>query len=114
MVRQYSVVMPWRLMLWTLAVTVSTAAQPASSVSQMVALVRTSISSKQSDSQISKILRKVKLTERLDEHTVEELQSEGAGPKSTAELERLRETSAALPQPVSPPSFASPPIPSRG
>jgi hypothetical protein len=88
------------------------AAQPGSSVNETVALVRTAIRLKQTDNQISKFLHKVKLTESLDEHTIEELQSEGTGPKAVAELERLRERSEELPKPASAPAFESPPFPS--
>jgi hypothetical protein len=74
--------------------------------------VRTAIQAKQTDNQLSKYLHKLKLTESLDEHTIEELQSEGAGPKTVSELKRLRETSQTLPKPAIPPVFESPEPPS--
>jgi hypothetical protein len=104
--------MRWRLGLWILGVTVLTGAQPTSSVNETIDLVRTAIRGKQTDNQTAKSLHKWKLSESLDEHTIEELQSEGAGPKAVEELERLRLASKALPKPVVPPRFESPPVPS--
>lgn len=104
--------MRWRLGLWILGVTVLTGAQPTSSVNETIDLVRTAIRGKQTDNQTAKSLHKWKLSESLDEHTIEELQSEGAGPKAVEELERLRLASKALPKPAVPPRFESPPVPS--
>lgn len=104
--------MRWRFGLWILSVTVLTGAQPTSSVNETIGLVRTAIRGKQTDNQIARSLHKWKLAESLDEHTIEELQSEGAGPKAVAELERLRQASEALPKPAVPPRFESPPVPS--
>ncbi|MBZ5623347.1 MAG: hypothetical protein LAQ69_32185 [Acidobacteriia bacterium] len=104
--------MRWWFGVWILGVAAFGAAPPGSSVNQTVAQVRTAIRFKQTDNQISKFLHKLKLTESLDEHTIEELQSEGVGPKSVAELERLREASEPLPRPASPPVFESPDPPS--
>jgi hypothetical protein len=104
--------MRWRLGLWILGVTALTAAQPASSVNETIDLVRSAVRGKQADNQTAKALHKWKLAESLDEHTIEELQSEGAGPKTVEELERLRLASEALPKPAVPPRFESPPVPS--
>ena len=110
--RAYSVVMRWRLGLWIVGVTVLTGAQHVSSVNETIDLVRTAIREKQKDDQIARSLHKWKLAESLDEHTIEELQSEGAGPKTVEELERLRQASADFPKPAEPPRFESPPVPS--
>ncbi len=52
---------------------------------------------KQSDQGIAKFLSEVKLTERLDDATLEQFQSEGVGPKTLAALHALRDRSASLP-----------------
>jgi hypothetical protein len=104
--------MRWRLGLWIVGVTVLTGAQHVSSVNETIDLVRTAIREKQKDDQIARSLHKWKLAESLDEHTIEELQSEGAGPKTVEELERLRQASADFPKPAEPPRFESPPVPS--
>src|SRR5262249_39638345 len=78
---------------------------------EIVALVRASIQAHEPDRTLAKTLHKIKPTERLEENIIEELQSEGAGPQSVGELERLHEMSEALPEPSSAPVFAHPPVP---
>jgi hypothetical protein len=104
--------MRWLPGLSIFSVAVLTAAQPVNTVNETIDLVRTALRGKQTDSQIAKSLHKWKLAESLDEHSIEELQSEGAGPKTVEELERLRLASEALPKPAVAPRFASPPVPS--
>ncbi len=76
------------------------AAQPASPVNGVIALVRSELAKKQPDSQLAKEVHKVKLAERLDDQTIEELESQGAGPKTVEELVWLRDHSRELPQPA--------------
>jgi hypothetical protein len=76
------------------------AAQPASPVNDVIALVRAQMAEKRPDSQVSKEVHKFKLAERLDDQTIEELESEGAGPKTVEELVWLRDQSRKLPQPA--------------
>jgi len=87
------------------------AAQGRGSVSDLVADVRSEIQRHRSDSQMARDLRKVKLSERLDDRTVETLQSEGAGPETVAQLLLLRDRSSDLPRPATP-AIAEPPAPS--
>lgn len=94
----------------TLAAVVACAAEP-QSVASLVYLVRDSIAHHESDNKLSARLRKILLIQKLDDHTIEELQSEGAGPRSVAELLDLRDNSAGLPSPVSLPEFPEPPPP---
>jgi len=56
---------------------------------------------------------RAKLTERLDDDAIEELQSQGAGPLTVEELERHRERSMELPaaKPVHLSDFPSTPSP---
>jgi hypothetical protein len=86
------------------------AAQGGDSVRDVVALVRSGLQANRGDSQTAKSLRKVKLSERLDDRTIETLESEGAGAGTVAELLQLRDRSAALPPPATP-AIEEPPAP---
>jgi hypothetical protein len=79
----------------------------AQTVADVLAIVR----SGRSDSSVAKTLHKFKPAERLDDFVVEELESEGAGPKAVSELERLVETSQDLPEPNPAPVFPHSPAP---
>jgi hypothetical protein len=87
------------------------AAAAGDSIGDVIALVRTSIRSGEPDDRLAKTLTKARLTERLDLRAVEELESEGAGPKSVAQLALLAEASKSLAPPAVPPAFDSPPRP---
>ena len=76
-------------------------AGPASlSINGMIALVRSELSQSRNDGQVAKEVHKVKLAERLDDQVIEELESEGAGPKTVEELIWLRDNSHELPSPT--------------
>ena len=49
---------------------------------------------KQPDKQVAETLRHFKMVEKLDDRTIEELQSLGAGPKTVAALKELGDASA--------------------
>ena len=95
-----------------LLVCVSATAQQSLKVDQLLSFVRSSIKLKQPDKEVAAYIAKLKLSEKLDERTVEELQGEGAGPKTVAALNELATASESLPKPqpkvVKP---APPPIP---
>jgi hypothetical protein len=83
-------------------------------VSKLIAKVRQDIRLHQSDSQVAKSLSKFKLSERLEDRVIEELQNEGprtVAERTTDELINLRDASAALAPPTQLP-FPSPPPPS--
>jgi len=87
-------------------------AQQALTLDQLLAFVRSSIKLKQPDREVATYLAKMRLTEKLDKRTVEELQGEGAGPKTIAALNELAAGSASLPQPQpKAPKPLPPPIP---
>jgi len=89
-------------------------AQPReSSVATVVSMVRTAIQHKQADDRLARDLRKLQLAQSLDDHTIEELESEGAGPKTVSELLTLRDLSEGLPAPRALPDFPAPPVPLR-
>src|SRR5437868_1539394 len=86
-----------RVRVWiAIAAVAAFAAQPRLPVSDVVALVRSGIRRKQTDDKIAKALHGVQLLESLDAATVDQLENEGAGPRTLAELQRLRSASANL------------------
>jgi len=100
-----------RLHVALFAACLSAAAQAAGTVSGLVDAVRAELQRNRSDSQVARDLRKVKLAERLDDRTIETLQSEGAGPETVGQLLLLRDRSSDLPRPAKP-AIAEPPAPS--
>ena len=103
------------LALATLAVCACVWAEQTITVDQLLSFVRSSVKMKMPDKDVAGYLAKVKLSERLDERMVEELQGQGAGPKTVAALDALATASASLskPQPKAPkPAYKPPPPPS--
>ena len=91
-------------------------AQQTLTVDQVLSFVRSAIKLKQPDREVAAYLSKLKLSQRLDDRTVEELQGEGAGPKTVAALSELAAASASLPKPrpkapKPPPPVIPPPSP---
>jgi hypothetical protein len=72
-------------------------------VDKLVKFIQSAVQLKQPDKQVAEYLHHIKLSNRLDDITIEDLQGMGAGPKTVAALKELRETSAALPAPPPPP-----------
>lgn len=79
------------------------------SVAQLEAFVQSSIQLKLPDQQVADYVHKIKLTNKLDEKTVEDLQGKGAGKRTVAALKELITASASLAAP--PPPGAPPPPP---
>lgn len=69
------------------------------SVQDLVAFIRSSINLKQPDRQVAEYLKHVKLSNKLDDRTIEELQGMGAGTKTVAALRELRDSSTSLAAP---------------
>jgi hypothetical protein len=66
------------------------------------------------DRKVAEYLHKVRLSNQLDERTVEELQGMGAGPKTVSALKELATTSTSLPKAAPPPPkpvYVPPPPP---
>src|SRR5665213_120209 len=91
-------------------------AQQQLSISKLVEFITSSISQKMPDKEVAGFLATVKLTEKLAPRTIENLQGQGAGPKTVEALSRLAEASANLtppppkiavvkPKPIPPPSY---------
>lgn len=72
-------------------------------VAQLVMFIRSSVQLKQPDRQVAEYLRHVKLTDKLEDRAIEDLQSLGAGPKTVAALRELGEASASLTVAAPPP-----------
>src|SRR5579859_2796501 len=86
----------------------SAAAQAAdSTIPDVVDMVRTAIRQHTPDKSLAKSIHRLTLSEKLDMRTVEELESEGAGPESVAELEWLLDASAGRPVSTAKPPFTS-------
>jgi hypothetical protein len=99
------------LLLTTVAIVF--AAQPAAPVNQVIAMVRTALERNEPDKQLASALHKVEPAEWIDERVLEELESEGAGPKALTELERLRDASLELPKSAAPLPFQAPAPPAE-
>jgi hypothetical protein len=98
--------------LLALGVSLSLYAQGSLTVKQLLSFVESSIELKHPDKQVADYLRRVKLSEKLEDRTVEELQTRGIGPKTLAALHELRDASASLPSPkAEAPKPAPVPIP---
>jgi hypothetical protein len=104
-----------RLFATTLAICFLVSAQAGISVQQLVQFVKSSIQMKQPDKDVAGYLNSVKLTERLDDKTIAELNGSGKlGPKTVAALKSLRDASISLseakavPPPPAPKGRAAP------
>ncbi len=69
---------------------------------QLVNFIRSSVQLHQDDRQVADVVRRIKLTNRLDAKTVESLEGLGAGPRTVAALKQLQTASASLPEPPPP------------
>jgi hypothetical protein len=88
------------------------AESPTSTVRELIETVRAGLHAKESDGAVAKSIRKLKLSERLNDEAIEVLEEEGAGPKTAAELAALRDESEELDPPAHPLPFEHPEQPS--
>jgi hypothetical protein len=107
-----------RLLAAVFAVALAATAQTPMSVAELYSFVQSSQQfikqGKMTDRELAAFLSKSKLTERLDDRSVEQMQGLGIGPKTLEALEHLRDQSktltAAKPiEPPGPPEQAPPP-----
>jgi hypothetical protein len=84
-------------------------AQRQMSVPQLVTFVKSSIQMRNDDRSVADFIGKIRLTNKLDSRTVEELQGAGIGPKTLAALRKLITATATLadPPPPEPPTAAA-------
>ena len=85
------------------ALGVSLCAQATLTIEQLYSFIKSSVQLKHPDKQVAGFLRNMKLTERLDERAIEDLQGYGAGPKTLEALRELAASSGKLPAPAAPP-----------
>src|SRR5712692_1415560 len=95
-----------RLILALILATVAVYAQRQMTVAQLVTFLKSSIQMKNDDRQVADFVRKVRLTNKLDARTIEELQGAGIGPRTLAALRELSASTATLaaPPPAAPPA----------
>jgi hypothetical protein len=83
-------------------------------VDKLVEFIKSSIAQKLPDKEVATYLASLRLSGRLDDRTIEDLQGAGAGPKTVAALTRLADRSAnlpvAVPKPAAP-AYVEPPAP---
>lgn len=91
------------LKILLLATAIAAASDTTMSVEQLAQFVKSAIHLKQPDAQVADQLKHVKLSNKLNDGMIEELQGMGAGAKTVAALKELRESSASLPAPAPPP-----------
>lgn len=80
-------------------------------VAEMIQFIQSSVKMRYPDKQVAEYLHHVKLTNRLDDRTIESLEGMGAGPKTVAALHDLRDSSARLAAPPPPAPKAAPRAP---
>ncbi|HWC98436.1 MAG TPA: hypothetical protein VG456_16870 [Candidatus Sulfopaludibacter sp.] len=79
-----------------------------STVTDVCNLVNTAVARHWNDGQLSKALHKLKLSEGLEQHVMEELESIFPGPKTSEELQRLHDESQTLKEATDIPNFPAP------
>lgn len=87
-------------------------AQRQMTVAQLTGFIKSSVEQKLPDKEVAEVLKKTELTERLDQNTLGQLMNLGAGPRTSAALRELSETSGRLPAPKgasAAPAAAAPP-----
>jgi hypothetical protein len=85
-----------KLIFVLLAAAAMVLAQRAMTVADLTAFIKSQIKLRADDKMTGEYLKKIKLTQKLDDKTVEELQGLGAGPKTVAALRKLEDESASL------------------
>lgn len=89
--------------------------QTGRTVDELVSFIRSAIQAKYDDKRIADEVLKIKLVNRLDDATVQQVQHMGAGQKTMAAVHKLAESSAGLPAatPKAAPSAIPPPDPAE-
>jgi hypothetical protein len=100
-----------RLAVGILCISCGFAAENLTTVDDLVSTVRASLVKHGNDGDLARILHKLKPSQRIDYRILDALETEGVGPKSYAELERLRAASIDLHAPSADPIFDQDPMP---
>ncbi len=80
-----------------LALAAAASAQTSMTVEQLVDFVKSSVQLHEDDRKVAEMVKKIQLSNQLDAHTVETLQTLGAGRLTMAALRTLVTDSASLP-----------------
>src|SRR5271154_450103 len=99
-----------KLQLCLLVAAVAAFGQRPMTADQVISFIRSSIQLHHDDHQVAEFIKKIKLTDKLDERKVEELQGMGAGPRTVIALRTLSTTSASLPATAPPPPAPPRPV----
>jgi hypothetical protein len=98
-----------RLLCVLAALSITAHAQMKMTADQVVSFIKSSIQLKHDDRKVAEYVHKIKLSDKLEDRRVEELQGLGAGPKTVAALRELSAASSTLT--VTPPAPPPPPKP---
>jgi hypothetical protein len=90
------------LLLLATASALLAASEMRMNLEQLKAFIQSAVKLKQPDVQVAQYLHNVKLTEKLDDRTVETLQGMGAGPKTVTALRGMVDATASLPEAAAP------------
>lgn len=88
--------------VWCLCALAAFAQTPVT-VPKLIEFVKSSIAQKLSDRDVALEVARLRLTQKLEDQTIEDLQTAGAGPRTVAALTRLADESAKLAPPPPPP-----------
>jgi hypothetical protein len=91
------------LLLLVTSLALTAAGEMPLTVAKLTDFIKSAVQLKQPDKQVAETLRHFKMTEKLDDRTIEELQSLGAGAKTVAALKELGDASVSLPEAAPPP-----------
>ena len=104
-----------RILCLVTALGLAAAEEMSLTVAQLISFVHSAIERKTPDKQVAEYLKHVKMAEKLDDRTVEDLQGQGAGLKTVAALKELGTASASLSTAAPPPppkaAYVQPPPP---
>lgn len=104
--------MRFRLLVLALCLVSALWAQMEMNVEQLADFVRSELALKQhTDKQIAAYVKKMKLSEKLPDKTILDLEAQGAGPKTVAALQELRDQTAAMKAPSHDATFSPGTVP---
>ena len=89
-------------------------AQQALTIDKLVQFITSSIQQKLPDKEVAAGVAGIRLSEKLEDSVIEELQKKGAGPRTVAALTHLADQSAKLPAAAAPPVALAPKVVSTG
>lgn len=98
----------FRILILALCFTLAISAQSRMTVDQLSQMVQSSLALKHDDKKIAEYLKKIQLTEKLDDKTIEQFIGMAVGPRTIQALRDLRDQSANLALPAPKPQEAKP------